>query len=67
MKRILIAIFILLVLSSTVGGTLYEWIGGGPVQTDDTNFEWSGGSPSVIWEYTTSASTNAQIIIISGM
>jgi hypothetical protein len=31
--------------------TVYDWIGGKPVVSDETNFDWSGGVPRIVYEY----------------
>ena len=39
-------------------GTVYDWINGVPVMTDDVNYEWVNGQPYIIFSASTTAGFN---------
>ena len=48
MEKIIIWVFAMILLVSTVTAIAYEWVGGQPVKSDETNFEWVGGQPYIV-------------------
>lgn len=51
MNKLWIVLLVLFIVPMTYA-TIYEWSGGVPVQSDNTNYEWSGGVPYIIYEHT---------------
>lgn len=62
--RKLIILLVALGLIGVAYAIQWDWIGGEPVQTNNTVFEWSGGEPYVIMEAAVAATTTTTTIPI---